>query len=144
MVFRWSLIDSNSPQVFRTLLSILADFNKAVVWTVSPRPVISKSSNPFINHLMIVLRAPITIGVIATFMFDSFFFQLPSKVGVLISHFTFFQFYSVVHWDSRVQNPASSFFFFYWFLKGPVVWPRLDDWFLSQNPRGVCLCHSPG
>ena len=35
MVFHWSLSDSKSPQVFRTLLCILADLNNAVVWPVS-------------------------------------------------------------------------------------------------------------
>ena len=36
MVFHWRLGDSKSPQVSRTLLSILAVFNNAVVWRVSP------------------------------------------------------------------------------------------------------------
>ena len=44
MVFHWSLSDSKSPQVSRTLLSILAVLNNAVVWMVSTRPLISKSS----------------------------------------------------------------------------------------------------
>ena len=43
MIFYRSLSDSKSPQLSRTLLSILADLNNAVVWTVSTRPVISKS-----------------------------------------------------------------------------------------------------
>ena len=43
MVFHWSLSDSKSPQVSRTLLNIMADLNNAVVWTVSTRPVILKS-----------------------------------------------------------------------------------------------------
>ena len=47
MVFHWSLSDSKSPQVSRTLLSILAVLNNAVVWMVSTRPPTSKSSSPF-------------------------------------------------------------------------------------------------
>ena len=43
MVFHWRLSDSKSPQVFRTLLSILAVFNNAVVWMVSTRLPTSKS-----------------------------------------------------------------------------------------------------
>ena len=43
MVFHWSLSDSKSPQVSRTLLSILAVLNNAVVWMVSTRPPTSKS-----------------------------------------------------------------------------------------------------
>ena len=40
MVFHWSLSGSKFPQLSRTLLSIQADLNNAVVWTVSIRPII--------------------------------------------------------------------------------------------------------
>ena len=83
MVFHWSLSDSKSPQVSRTLLSILAVLNSVVIWMVSPRPPTSKSSTPFSNPLVTVPNAPITIGIIVTCMFHSFF-QFSSKVEVLI------------------------------------------------------------
>ena len=73
MVSHWSLRDSKSLLVSRTLLGILADLNKAVFWIVSTRPLISKSSSPYSNHLVTVPREPITIGITATFMFNSFF-----------------------------------------------------------------------
>ena len=73
MVFHWSLSDSKSPQVSRTLLSILAFLNNVVVWMVSTRPPTSKSSSPFNNPLVTVPKAPITIGIIVTFMFHIFF-----------------------------------------------------------------------
>ena len=73
MDFYWSLSLLKSPQVTRTVLSILADFNNAVVWMVSARPFISKSSCPFTNPLLTVPRAPITIGINGIFMFHSFF-----------------------------------------------------------------------
>ena len=76
MVFHWSLSESKSPQVSRTRLSILAVLSNAVVWIVSTRPPTSKSSRPFNNHLVIVPNAPITIGIIVTFMFHSFFNSL--------------------------------------------------------------------
>ena len=76
MVFHWSLSDSKSPQVFRTLLSILSVLNNAVVWMVSIRPPTSKSSSPFSNPLVTVPNAPITIGIIVTCMFHSFFNSL--------------------------------------------------------------------
>ena len=56
MAFHWSLSDSKSPQVSRTLLSILAVLDNAVVWMVSTRPPISKSSNPFSNPLVTVQK----------------------------------------------------------------------------------------
>ena len=67
-----SLSDSKSPQVFSTLPSILAVLNNAVVWMVSTCHLISKSCCPFINLLVIIPRAPITIGINITFMFYSF------------------------------------------------------------------------
>ena len=105
MFFHWSLSDSKSPQVPRTLLSILAVLNNTVVWMVST----SKSSSPFNNPLVTVPKASITIGIIVTYMFHSIF-QFPSKVDVLILLFTFFQFYSVVSRDSKVDNFTNSFF----------------------------------
>ena len=76
MVFHWSLSDSKSPQVSRTLLRILAVFSNAVIWIVSARPPTSKSFRPFNNHLVIVPKAPITIEIIVTVMFHSFFKSL--------------------------------------------------------------------
>ena len=76
MVFHWSSNDSNSPQVSRTRLRILAVFSHAVVWIVSTRPLTSKSFRPFNNSLVIVPTAPITIGTIVHFMFHSFFNSL--------------------------------------------------------------------
>ena len=87
MVSHKSLSDSKSPQVPRTLLSILADLNNAVVWMISICPHISKSFSPCTNPLVTVPRAPITVN----FIFHSFF-QFPSKVQVLIFLFIFFQF----------------------------------------------------
>ena len=109
MVFHWRLSDSKSYQVSRTLLSILAVFNNVVVWMVSTRPPSSKSSRPFNNPLVTVPKALITIATIVPFMFHSFF-QFSSKIEVLISLFTFFQFFSVVSRDSKVNNFANSLF----------------------------------
>ena len=72
MVFHWSLGDSKSPQVSRTLLSILAVLNNVFVWMVSTRPPTAKSSSPLSNHFVTVPKAPITISIIVTFMFHSF------------------------------------------------------------------------
>ena len=76
MVYHWSLTGNKSHQVSRTLLRILANLNNAVVWMVPSCLVISKSSSPCTNHSVIVQRAPITIGIIVTFMFHRFFNSL--------------------------------------------------------------------
>ena len=132
MGFLWSLSDSKSPQVSRTLLSILAVLSNAVVWMVSTRPPTSKSSSPFNNPLVIVPNAPITIGIIVTFMFHSFF-QFSSKVDVLILLFTFFQFHSVVRWDSKVHNFANSLFFC-WLSR--LI--GLVGWVFANDPGDLC------
>ena len=87
MVFHRSLSDSKSPQVSRTLPSILAVLNNAVVWMVSTRPPTSKSSSPFSNPLVTVPNAPITIGIIVTFKFHSIFNSLSrSRYLFFFSH----------------------------------------------------------
>ena len=65
-----------TPQVSRTLLSILGDLNNAVVWMVSTCLLISNSFSPFIKLLDIIPREPITIGITVTFMLHSFFTSL--------------------------------------------------------------------
>ena len=107
MIIHKSLRDNKSPHVSKTLLSILADLNIAVVCIVSTRPFISISSSPIINPSLTLPKAPIN----RHFHVPRFFFQFSSKVQVLILLFIFFQFYYVVNWDSKVQNFASSLFF---------------------------------
>ena len=95
MVFNWSLSDSKSPQVSRTLLSILADLDNAVVWMVSTCPLISKSSSPFTNPLVTIPSTPITTGITVTFMFHSFFSSL-ARSSLLLSSFTPLEFFTSV------------------------------------------------
>ena len=114
MVFHWRLSDSKSPQVSRTLLSILAVFNNAVVWMVSTRSPTSKSSRPFNNPLVTVPKAPITIGIIVTFMFHSFFNSLArSRYLSLFSHS-----FSFILWSAGTARSTilQILFFFSWLL----------------------------
>ena len=76
MVFHWSLSDSKSTQVSRILLSILAVLNNVVARMVSTRLPTSKFSSPFSNPLVSVPKVPITIDIIVTLMFHSFFNSL--------------------------------------------------------------------
>ena len=105
-----SLSDSMSPQVSRTLLSILADLNNVLVWMVSIRPLIFKSSSPFNNDLMTVPKAPITIGTIVAFMFHSFFnSQARSR------YLSFFSLsFNFTLWSAKpeVLNSARSLYFY--------------------------------
>ena len=81
MVFHRSLSDCKSPQVTRTLHSILAVLSNAVIWIVSTRPPTSKSSSPFNNPLVIVPKAPITIGNYYYYYFALSEFFKPVLVG---------------------------------------------------------------
>ena len=143
MVFHWRLSDSKSPQISRTLLSILPVFNNAVVWMVSTRLPTSKSSMPFNNPLVTVPKAPITIGIIVTFMFHSFFFNSLAR-----SRYSF-HIFSVVFCGLPGQQSRQfcrfSFFFFF-FVDYYKVWvlERLGDPSVNQSPIGVCVCHFLG
>ena len=107
-------VTGKSPQVSRTLLSILAVLNNAVVWMVSTRPPTSKSSSPFSNPLVTVPNAPITIGIIVTCMFHSFFSSLArSRYLSFFSHSFCF-----ILWSARTAKStifASFFFFVYYY-----------------------------
>ena len=124
MVFHWSLSDSKSPQVSMTLLSIVAVLNNVVVSMVSTRPPTSKSSSPFSNPLVTVLNAPITIGIIVTCMFHSFFNSLArSRYLSFFSHF-----FSFILWSARrAKSTILQVLFFCRLLLRQVVWPRLGD-----------------
>ena len=64
MTFNWSLSNSKPPHVSRTLLSILADFDNALVWMVSTHVLVSNFSSTFTNPLMTVPSEPIIIIII--------------------------------------------------------------------------------
>ena len=119
MVFRWSLSDNKSPQVSRTLLSILTNLNNTVVWMVSTSPLISKSSSSLINLLVTVPRAPITIGI----RVHVFFYSLAKSryVSLFLLSFNFSQ------WSAGTAKSTIRQVLF--FL---VVWARLGDLFISH------------
>ena len=66
----------------------------------------------------------------------SLLFQFTGKVYVLISLFTFFQCYLVVSRNGKIHYSAASLFC--WLSQGVLVWPKLDDPFVSQNPWEFC------
>ena len=137
MVFHWNFSDNKSSQVSRTLLSILADLNNVVVWMVASRPLISKSTSSSTIFLVTLLRAPITIAITVTFMFHSFPFQFSNKVEILISFFTFFQFYSVISRNSKIHNFASSLFLLIMIRSGRLAEIRWSIFMLKYH-RSLC------
>ena len=116
MVFHWSLSDSKSSQDSRTLLSILAVLNNVVVWMVSTSPPISKSSRPFSYPLVTVPNAPITIGIIVTCMFHSFFNSLAkSRYLSFFSHSFSFILWSAGTAKSTILQVLFFFFVDYYY-----------------------------
>ena len=114
---------------------------------VSTRPFISKSSNPLFqsfddcsesNQLQLVSPSLSCSTVFISIAWSMY-------LSLLLA---FFWLYSVVCGDNKVHNSTSSplfffFFFFCWLSQGLIVWPRLGDSFVSQNPKAVCVYHSP-
>ena len=93
-------LEFKSQQVSKTLLSILAVLNNTVVWMVSTYQLTSKSSSPFNNPLVTVTKAPITIGIIVTCMFHSFFnFLARSRYLSFFSHS-----FSFILWSASTEN----------------------------------------
>ena len=139
MVFHWRLSESKPPQVSRSLLSILAVFNSAVVWMISTRPPTSTSSKPYINPLATVPKAPITIGKIVTFMFHIFFNSLArSKYLALFSHSVNF-----ILWSAG-KAKSTNLQIFVVVVDYYKVWLRLGDLLVCQSPIEVCVCHFLG
>ena len=133
MVFHWSLSDSESPQVSRTLLSILIDLNNIAVWMVSTRPLISKSFSSFNNPSVTVPRAPITISIPVTFMFHSFF---NSQVR--------FHFFNFILWSAGTAKSTFLqvlFLFLIIIRSGCLVeirWPVC----MTKSHRSLCVSFS--
>ena len=127
------------------LFSVIWPFSiMQVFWMVFTRPLISKSSSPFVHPLMTVPCEMITVGKIVAFMFHSFSSSL-RRSRYLFFFFTYLQFYSVVSRESKVHNFASFLsFFLFWLLYNLVISLRFGDMFVCQNPRVIWKCHSPG
>ena len=73
IVFHWTLSDIKSPQVSRTLLSILANINNAVIWMVLILPPIL-STLPFVFSILLSLL----LLLLLLFSFQ-FYFQFLTK-----------------------------------------------------------------
>ena len=119
LVFHWGLSDSKSPQISRTLLSILSDLNNVVMWIFSACPSISNSWNPFTKLLMFVPSAGITIGITVTFMFHSLFSSLTRSKFLPLLSFSLI-FHPVAHWVDKVY--LSPFFSFWSGLLTGIRW----------------------
>ena len=134
-----------SPQVFRTLLSILAVLNHAVVLMVSTRPPTSKSPSPLNNPLITVPKAPITFSIIVTFKFHRFFNSLArSRYLSFFSHYFSFILWSAGTAKSTILQILFLLLLLLWFIIRSGVLAEIRWSVVCQSPIGVCVSHSPG
>ena len=112
MVFHWSLSDTKSP-----LLSILAILYNIVVMMVSTRPLNSKFPSPFNNPVVTVLKAPIKIVIIDTFVFYSFFNYLARSRFLSFFSLSF----SFILWSIGTAK-STIFQFHFFFVDYYKVW----------------------
>ena len=159
VVFLWSLSDSKSPQISRTLLSILADFNNDVSRMVSIFSLISNFYSPFSNllgtvqvrQLWLVLPSPShstafsalwwvrQLQLVSPSLSCPIIFFIPlawSRYQSLFSHY-----FSFIVWSA---GTAKSIIRLVLLFSGLVVWNRLNDLFLFQNSREINVFHFSG
>ena len=97
----------------------------------------SKSFSLFNNPLVIVPKAPITIGIIVTCMFHSFFNSLArSRYLSFFSHS-----FSFILWSVGTAKSTILQFLFFLLLLLIIIWPRLGHPSVCQSPRGVYVCY---
>ena len=140
MVFHWSLSDSKSPQVSRTLLSILAVLNNAIVQMVSTRPPTSKSFSPFNNPLVTAQKTPITIGIIVTFMFHSIFNSLARP-----KYLSFFSYsFSFILWSAGTAKSTilQILFFLLIIIRSGLLAEIGWSVCMSKSHRSLCVSFS--
>ena len=138
MAFHWSLSDSKSPQVSSPPLSILAVLNNAVVWMVSTRLPISKSSSLFSNPLVTMPNAPIIIAIIVSCMFHSFFNSLARS-----RYFSFFSHsFSFIPWSAGTATSTILQILFLLLLLLLLIIIRSG--LLAEIELSVCMSKSQG
>ena len=126
-------LDCEWQQFSWTLLSILADLNNAVVWMVSTRPRISKSSSPSTDPLVTVPSALITIGIIVNFLFHGFFSSRARSKNLSFFSLSF----------SFTERRCPLFGRFSFFIDYYEVWSSGHQ-FVSQNPEEFCVSNFQG
>ena len=136
MIFQRSLSDSRSPQVFKTFLSVPADFNNAVCCMVFILPLTFNSFCLFSKPLWTVPRTPISISITIIFIFHCIFSSLERSKYLSIFSLSF-----IFAWGSSRTAKFTRWQSFFLVL---LFGPRFGDPFVSPSPRKFCLIFSDG
>ena len=131
--FEWKQISSSLQDFF---LNILVVLNNAVVWMVPTRPSNTKLFSSFNNTILTVTKAPITIGMIVTFMFYSFFFQFPCKSRYLSCCSLFSALFCG---QPRQENPQCCKFSFLLIILNSRLLAEIR-WSICMPKSHRCLC----
>ena len=125
-----------SLQVSRTLLCILADFYNAVVWMISVLPLMPRYHSPLFRRLWTILRKPIKIVTIITFMFLRFFSSLARSryLSIFLLSFIFILLSAGTAKSNRLQ--------FFSLILGLVFGSELRDSFVFQSFRAFLVLYS--
>ena len=108
------------------------------VSTFSCHPIISKSSSLCTKPRW--LYQPLQLQLVSLSLLCSIYFQFSDNVYCIYYPFRFL---SVLLLDQPKWQDLlfGSFFHFCLLSLGLVVWPRLDDLFVFQNPKKCCVSH---
>ena len=142
MVFHWTLIDSKSPQISRTIISIQSDFNTAVVWLVSHACSYFQVAQS-LHQSFEGCTERTNYNWYHSYFHIQWFVQFFSKVLEFISLFSFSLDITLWYAGTAKFTLVCLWAFFFLLSLGLVVWSRLGDLFESQNPREVYASHSP-
>ena len=105
---------------------------------VSTRPPFSKSSRPFNNPLVTVPKAPITIGIIVSFMFHSFFNYLArSRYLSLFSHS-----FSFILWTAKSTILHIFFFLLFIIMRSSHLTEIRWSVCILMSHRSLCVSFS--
>ena len=136
MVFHRCLSDSKSPQISRTLLSILADLKK---FRWSPL-VLLFPSPPVPLSILWWLYLSCQLQLVSPSLSSSVVFFSSLARSRYLSLFPL-SFSSTLRSVGMAKSTIWQVPFFCWQSLGLVVWPRLNDSFVFQNPKEFCVSH---
>ena len=138
MVFHWSLSNNKSTQVSRTLFSILAVLNNAVVWMVSTHPPILQVLQSLNNPLVTVPNAPTTIRIIVIFMFHCVFNSLARSRYLSF----FWQSFSFILWSAWTAKSTILQILFFFLLLLLLLLIIIRFGLLAEIRLSVCMSKS--
>ena len=110
---------------------------------VSTRPPTSKSSRPFNNALVTLAKAPITIGIIVTFMFHSFSIPYQGR-GTYLSFHILSVLFCGQPGQKSLQFCRFSFLLIIIRYRGSVCMSKSNKSLcvsFSRTGAGLCICH---